>query len=204
MKRSSRTKKVTDRANRYRAQRNVEQRAPICMYCGARGRLDVEHINGIEGDSRAANLGRACRPCNATKGQVFARAGIGVRTVQANPDRGARSAAEYARAVAVLLGRGRGALRSAVSLVYHTAPDQRAKFAAQLRAGKVRANPGAKTMAQYVAAGQLAHDTGDLAAKKLVDDTPMARKKRFSQQVWDIRRQRYGPSGRRDGGAVPF
>jgi hypothetical protein len=188
-------KKVSDRAKRYRANNAVSGAEQVCAYCGAAGAGDVEHIDGDENNNAPYNLVRACRSCNVKKGRAFAAAGVGVRTVQMNPAGGITSAPAYRRVVGALLGSGGMSLRAAIRAMQATPSKVRQRFAR---------NPGAKTMAQYVAAGQLAHDTGDAAAKKLVDDTPMSRKKRFSKQVWDIRRQRYGPSGRRDGGAIPF
>ena len=38
----------------------------------------------------------------------------------------------------------------------------------------------------------------------LIHDTPMRRRSQFQKDIWVIRKERYGPSGRKDGGAVPF
>lgn len=42
-------------------------------------------------------------------------------------------------------------------------------------------------------------------AVALIHATPRARRSEFQQDIWQVRKERYGPSGRKDGGAgVPF
>jgi hypothetical protein len=41
-------------------------------------------------------------------------------------------------------------------------------------------------------------------AIQLIHDTPMSRRSEFQMDVWQRRKELYGPSGRKDGGAVPF
>ena len=46
---------------------------------------------------------------------------------------------------------------------------------------------------------------GDLQqAIQRIHDTPMSRRSELQQDIWRRRKQLYGPSGRKDGGAVPF
>lgn len=42
-------------------------------------------------------------------------------------------------------------------------------------------------------------------ARALIHATPAARRRRFQQEAWSIRKSRYGPSGRKAGGGIlPF
>ena len=46
---------------------------------------------------------------------------------------------------------------------------------------------------------------GDVGrAVQLIHDTPMSRRSEFQKEAWVRRKELYGPSGRRDGGSVPF
>ena len=46
---------------------------------------------------------------------------------------------------------------------------------------------------------------GDMdRAIALIHSTPMSRRSEFQKDIWAVRKDRYGPSGRKDGGAVPF
>ena len=48
-------------------------------------------------------------------------------------------------------------------------------------------------------------EVGDVQrAVELIRATPMSRRSEFQKDIWAIRKERYGPSGRKDGGAVPF
>lgn len=170
---------VSDRAWRYRAQRNAPPRCP-CYWCGRdknpAGRpLEVAHIDGHEEHVERENLGWTCRPCNVLVGQVLKHAGIGRLTEQFNPgesagDGGATSFRSWTYAVLVMRGEipaTRDELAEVVQVVKKTNPSKRAKFAkldhscfraqqhAQLRS---RRNPpkrstgsdtGARTLAQW-------------------------------------------------------
>ena len=41
-------------------------------------------------------------------------------------------------------------------------------------------------------------------AVALIHSTPKARRSEFQKDIWQVRKDRYGPSGRKDGGSVPF
>lgn len=128
---------ITDRAQRYRAQSAIAQTDRRCVYCGTkRGRLDVEHINGDESDSRSRNLAYACRSCNTRKGVVFRNAGFGKRTRQFNPrgqSAGARSLGQWIQAVLTVKGQGGSmSLPAAVDLIRATPPARRSEFAAEI------------------------------------------------------------------------
>jgi hypothetical protein len=41
-------------------------------------------------------------------------------------------------------------------------------------------------------------------AVALIHATSQTRRSEFQRDIWEVRKERYGPSGRKDGGAVPF
>jgi hypothetical protein len=129
---------VTDRALRYRATVNPPPGPRRCHYCGARGRVDVEHVDGREENGGPENLGYACRSCNTRKGVVFRNAGIGRRTRQFNPKAGrkrgnpggAQNLAQWLNAVMALKGQGGTiSLPAAVAMVQETPHSKRSEFA---------------------------------------------------------------------------
>ena len=75
---------ITDRAKRYRAQKNVKG-PKVCAVCGKRGKLDVMHLDGNESNGDKRNLAYGCRSCNAKLAAGFKRIGAGVKTRQYNP-----------------------------------------------------------------------------------------------------------------------
>ncbi len=80
---------TTDRAKRYAANRNVaDDPKKGCLFCGSKRFLTVDHLSGDETDGTPANLAYLCKSCNTRKGATFAKAGIGRRTAQYNPDLG--------------------------------------------------------------------------------------------------------------------
>lgn len=50
--------------------------------------------------------------------------------------------------------------------------------------------------------GSAMGDVNDAVA--LIHATPMSKRSEFQKDIWVVRKQRYGPSGRKDGGSVPF
>ena len=134
---------ITDRAKRYRAQAAAPpEKNPRCYLCGAPEPRDVEHIDGDEANTDPANLARACRSCNTTKGRTFARNGMGKRTRQYNPARrrknagkaaGAKTMAQYVKAVFVLKhGSDQMELQEAIDLIHNTPAADRSKFAREI------------------------------------------------------------------------
>ena len=90
--------RITDRAKRYRAQKAI--RGPRrCVLCGARGRLDVMHLDGDESHGEPENLAYGCRSCNTRLAHAFKRIGAGVRTRQYNPSSGVPTFGQYIWAV---------------------------------------------------------------------------------------------------------
>jgi hypothetical protein len=114
----------------------------------------------------------------------------------------ASSLSAWEHAVAVLRGEMGGSPRQAARVVRSTPPGRRAQFLDKILSRK---NPGAKTLGAFVNALMIAKgDTpGDRsAAQKLLHDTPQARRSEFQREIWSIRKDRYGPSGRQEG--LPF
>lgn len=90
---------LTDRAKRYRAQKNVpgEKR---CVVCGSRRDLGVMHLDGNEAHGEPKNLAWGCRSCNGRLAHAFKRIGAGIPTQQYNPGKsGVPSFEQYAWAV---------------------------------------------------------------------------------------------------------
>lgn len=144
---------ITDRAKRYRANRDVEGDTAICHYCGGRGTM-IHHIDGNESHGQAGNLVAVCRPCNHLADAVLKAAGLGRPTNQFNPKKKSSAASglgQYVSAVRVLRGELPGDVAAAVATLKATSP---------------------------------------------------AARSRFARRVWEIRRERYGPSGRQ--GSAPF
>ena len=60
----------------------------------------------------------------------------------------------------------------------------------------VQYNPGARTLAEYAAAAvrhqRGAHDEGG----KVIHQTSKEKRREYAAQIWELRHQRYGPTGR--------
>src|ERR1700730_4308296 len=75
---------VTDRALRYRAQKNVTG-PKKCILCGSTRNIDVMHLDGHEENGEPDNLAYGCRSCNGKLAAAFKRLGKGRPTNQYNP-----------------------------------------------------------------------------------------------------------------------
>ena len=145
---------VTDRALRYRAQKNPPPGPKICCYCGSDRHVEIEHVDGKEENTAAENLTWACRSCNTRKGAFFARAGLGRKTRQFN-GRGAKDVGEWMNAVLALQGGGGGlSPQAAVRRIQATPHARRAQYAREIAAAKavtLRArNPEEPAYEQYL------------------------------------------------------
>lgn len=76
---------VTDRAHRYRAQKNISSGPKECAWCGSKRGLMVGHKDGNESNDAPGNLAWTCRRCNTLEGLKHKAAGRGRRTKQFNP-----------------------------------------------------------------------------------------------------------------------
>ena len=124
---------VTDRALRYRAQKNAPDGPKICGYCGSRQNVELEHVNGFEEDCEPENLIWACRRCNTQKGAHFAREGVGRRTHQYNPAGGAVNLGQWLTAVMSAKGESDSmTTRAAVEMIRNTSARKRSEFAEEI------------------------------------------------------------------------
>ncbi len=123
---------ITDRAKRYRANKNPPPGPRRCNFCTSRQNVDIDHVTGDETDGTPRNLIYLCRKCNGRKGVQQARNRIGVRTRQYNPAQGARTLTGFRNAAAVLIGEQAGDVCEATAVIYNTSPDKRARFASEL------------------------------------------------------------------------
>lgn len=137
----------TDRALRYRAQRNIPPHEKRCAFCGAlpqHTRLMVAHVDGNESHDEPDNLTWTCRPCNSVASVTMQNAGVGRLTHQYNPSKsgGASNVGEWIQAVGAItprVDRGDRGLSStmsvseAVAMIRATPHSKRSQFASQLR-----------------------------------------------------------------------
>lgn len=189
---------MTDRAKRYRAQRNKPNGPRRCNFCASRKNVDIDHIEGDEDDGAPENLMYLCRPCNTRKGIIQARHRIGRRTEQYNPESGAaraaRSLKEWKAASEIVLGYTPGSVRLATAILRNTSPAKRKIFGDQLER-----NP-APTFAQYAYGVSIhqrkAHDEGGA----IIHSTPPALRHQYAQQIAALKKK-HGTGRHSD---VPF
>lgn len=125
---------ITDRAKRYRAQKNVTG-PKRCVICGAgpqktKRPIDVMHLSGDESDGSKKNLAYGCRSCNGKLAAAFKRIGSKVRTKQYNPaKKGVPSFEQYAWAVA---NHSRGAHDQGGEVIHATPRSKRIEYARRI------------------------------------------------------------------------
>jgi hypothetical protein len=131
---------VTDRAKRYRAQKNVTG-PKKCVLCGSRSDLGVMHLDGNEAHGEAANLAWGCRSCNQLLSHGFKRAGAGKRTAQYNPSSGVPSFEQYAWAVS---NHSRGAHDEGGVVIHATPKHKRIEYASRIAGIKAERGTGGR------------------------------------------------------------
>ena len=197
-------RQITDRAKRYRANRNPPPGRKRCQFCASRKNVDIDHVSGHEADDSPANKMFLCRSCNTRKGIMQARNRIGTRTRQYNPQP-APSFAAYCNAARVLVGETPGDVGEATATVQATTPARRAAFADRI----ATANPAPPTFEQYLFAlgvhdhKNKAHDEGGA----IIHATPPALRRRYALRIATIKSQRgtnRGTSRRPAADEVPF
>jgi hypothetical protein len=137
---------ITDRAYRYRAQKNAPDTEKRCAFCGAKedAFIEVGHVDGHEENDSPENLIWTCRPCNVVAGNTLRAAGRGRLTHQYNPSKGkgATSLGQWMQAVgAITPHQDRGdrglvsdmSVPAAVEMIRATPQSRRSKFASELR-----------------------------------------------------------------------
>lgn len=209
---------ITDRAKRYRAQKNRPNGPRICCFCGSRQNIDLDHIWGDESANEPEDLMWLCRSCNTRKGVIQKRNHIGVRTRQYNPER--VSFSRFKQAARVLLGVEPGDAGKATATIAASTPAQRADFAERISAanpfkseaqrrkfyamlgrGEITRkqlrhyeehNPAWPTFAQYAHGVSIhrrgAHDEGG----RIIHATPPNIRHRYAQQIARVKSQRRG------------
>jgi hypothetical protein len=191
---------ISDRAKRYRAHRNPPPGPRICNFCADDRSIDIDHISGNEADDEDDNKMWLCRSCNTSKGVQQARARVGLRTVQFNPQKSAPAFSEFRTAAAILTGKAPGNVARATEVIRSTSPARRRQFAQRI--ARQRRNP-APTFEQYVHAvighQRGAHDEGG----KVIHATPPALRSQYAREIASVKRQR-GTGRRAAPEEVPF
>lgn len=199
---------VTDRAKRYRANQPGCRPAGVkkCKLCGSKHDVMVDHVDGNESNGRKSNLRWLCRSCNNTLGAEMARTGQGRRTVQYNPKhKGAQTLEEYIEALRI---HRPGMYDEGGRIIHDTPAAKRQEYARQIVAvkkhmGKRNPSPAYSQYIEAVAtlAGEGLGTMNADEAWAIVQATSKRKRSEYAQDVWSIRKERYGPSGRKDGGA---
>jgi len=187
--------------------------------CGSTRNVEVAHLNGHEEDGAPENLAWQCRSCNVRCANALRAAGLGRLTRQFNPAEADEWLIQRARASATGAGIHRveqliGGYRMYAAVLRRKPEDRETerqfrKAEAMLRAASARrANPsgGAKSLAQWLTAVRSMKGEADTmpvaAAVEMIRTTPPERRSSFAREIWELRRARYGPTGRSAG--VPF
>ena len=135
-----RTPNITDRALRYRANADPPEGERVCAFCGSTRNVEVGHIDGFEEHLDPENLIWTCRSCNVRLANRLKRAGMGRRTRQYNPSKGAQSMGQWVTAVESMKGDSNAmTVKEAVELIRATPQRRRQEFAAEIWAKRRRA-----------------------------------------------------------------
>lgn len=185
---------ITDRAKRYRANRNPPPGPRRCGFCASRRSIDIDHVDGHESNDAARNKQFLCRSCNVSKGRVQARAGKGTRTAQFNPER-PPTFRQYVDAVLTLRGDIPGNVGKAARVLQATPPARRIEFVDRIAAAR-NPEPETPSYKQYAYAVSIhqrgTHDEGG----KIIHATPPAKRSEYAR--------RFAASKKRSSKEVPF
>lgn len=127
-KRAPIRKNLTDRAKRYRAQKNVTG-PKVCVLCGSTENVGVMHLDGFEDNGEDANLAWGCKSCNGVLSAAFKKFGMGVRTDQYNPSKGVPTFQQYTWAV---VNHTRGAHDEGGAIIHATPKHKRVEYARRI------------------------------------------------------------------------
>lgn len=176
---------VTDRAKRYRAQKNRPPGPRLCNFCSSRKNVDIDHISGNEAEGEIENLIYLCRSCNVSKGVTQARNKIGVRTAQFNPQKAANFS-QFKNFAAILVGKKKGNAAKATAAIRATPPRKREEYA--LRIAK-NPPPDFKQYVRGVVMHQRgAHDEGGT----IIHATPPALRSEYAREIAALKASRRG------------
>jgi hypothetical protein len=151
---------LTDRAKRYRAQKNVTG-PKKCVLCGSKRDLGVMHLDGDEAHGERKNLAWGCRSCNQILSHAFKRVGAGKRTKQFNPSQGVPTFEQYVWAVrqgpggthkGPYLGRGKwakGPHDEAGAIIHATPKHKRIEYAARIAGLKAERGTGGRDVVPF-------------------------------------------------------
>ena len=136
---------LTDRAKRYRAQKNVTG-PKKCVLCGSKRDLGVMHLDGDEAHGERKNLAWGCRSCNQILSHAFKRAGAGKRTRQFNPSQGVPSFEQYCWAVS---HHSREAHDEGGAVIHATPRHKRIEYAARIAGLKAERGTGGRDVVPF-------------------------------------------------------
>jgi hypothetical protein len=124
---------ITDRQQRYRAARCIEQTNKRCVFCGSKRNPRVHHLNGNEADNHPKNLVYACHADNTLVGFLLKRFNIGRRVDQNPAAEPAKSLAQWVIAVKSMKGESNDMEpKAAIAMIRATSPRRRSYFAEQI------------------------------------------------------------------------
>ena len=134
MAQAAKSRNLTDRALRYRANADPPEGEARCCLCGTVDMVEVGHVNGKEQDNEPENLFWTCRSCNVKSANTMRAAGLGRLTNQYNPSSGgARTVAQWVTAVMSMKGESSVMpVDEAVEMVRATSPAKRSEFAKEI------------------------------------------------------------------------
>lgn len=183
---------VTDRAHRYRANRNMPATAPICAFCGSTENVEVGHIDGHEENSSPENLIWTCRRCNVLCANNLRAHGIGRLTHQYNPPLpGAKTLTEWREATETVKGEGAAMpIDKAIRMLQATPANKRTKYARALKNNPpANKNKTVPTYQQYALATTMhcvgqephcgAHDEGGA----IIHATPPEVRRQYARRI---------------------
>lgn len=120
---------LTDRAKRYRAQKNVTG-PKKCVLCGSAKNLGVMHLDGNEDHGEPENLAWGCKSCNGKLAAAFKRLGIGKPTNQYNPAK--KDPPTYAQYAWAVSNHTRGAHDEGGAVIHATPKHLRIEYAQRI------------------------------------------------------------------------
>jgi hypothetical protein len=133
---------ITDRAKRYRAQKNVTG-PRRCVICNGTRNLDVMHLDGNESHGEPENLAHGCRSCNTKLAHAFKRIGAGVPTRQYNPERG--GVPTFEQYVYAVTYHAKGAHDGDGAIIHATPRHKRIEYARRIADLKAERGTGRKS-----------------------------------------------------------
>jgi hypothetical protein len=124
---------ITDRQQRRRASKCIEQTNRRCIFCGSNRNPKVHHLNGNESDNHPKNLVYACNSDNLLVGWLLKRLNIGRRAERNPAAEPAKSLGQWVMAVKSMKGESNDMEpKAAIAMIRATSPRRRSYFAEQI------------------------------------------------------------------------